>query len=173
MYATHRENGFWQRSKDVETRWRFTSERPAGDHETLPLINVDYDLSLSNLNTAPPGPFSFGVRFRLAPGATPSPITSVVVERSWNGGTTWSPAASRCKRASCTVQDPQSRLGLRIPAGDRDGRRRPLGRPDGQRRLRGREMNSPGWKPGVSPMGDPGFEPGTSALSERRSNQLS
>ena len=29
VYATHRENGFWQRSKDVETRWRFASERPA------------------------------------------------------------------------------------------------------------------------------------------------
>ena len=45
VYATHRENGFWQRSQDVETRWRFASQRPAGDHESLPLINVDYDLA--------------------------------------------------------------------------------------------------------------------------------
>ena len=125
VYATHRENGFWQRSKDVETRWRFTSERPTVDHETLPLINVDYDLSLSNLNTAPPGPFSFGVRFRLAPGATQSPITSVVVEASWNGGTTWSPAATRCKRAACTVQIRNPGAGsasLRVTATDAAGR---------------------------------------------------
>jgi hypothetical protein len=125
VYATHRENGFWQRSKDVETRWRFTSERPAADHETLPLINVDYDLSLSSLNTAPPGAFSFGVAFRLAPGATPSPITSVAVDASWNGGTTWSPATARCKLASCTVQvrNPGSgSASLRVTATDAAGR---------------------------------------------------
>ena len=130
--------------QDVETRWRFTSERPAGDHETLPLINVDYDLSLSSLNTAPPGPFSFGVRFRLAPGATPSPITSVVrgslLERRHHLVTcSHTLQARRVHRP-----DPQSRLGLRLPAGDRDRRRRPLGRPDGRRCLRRREMNEPG-----------------------------
>ena len=125
VYATHRENGFWQRSQDVETRWRFASQRPAGDHESLPLINVDYDLGLSSLNTARPGPFSFGVGFRLAPGAAPSPIASVAVEVSWNGGVTWSPAASKCKRASCTVQVRNPSAGsasLRVTATDAAGR---------------------------------------------------
>ena len=147
-------------------------ERPAGDHETLPLIDVDYDLALSSLNTARPGPFSFGVGFRLAPGAAPSPITSVVVEVSWNGGTTWSPAASKCKRASCTVQvrNPSSgSASLRVTATDAAGRSVVQTVSDAY----GVANEEPGRNPGVSLMGDPGFEPGTSALSERRSNQLS
>jgi hypothetical protein len=125
VYSTHRDNGFWQRSQDVETRWRFTSEQPAADHETVPLINVDYDLSLSTMNTAPPGPFSFGVAFRLTPGATPSPLRSAAVEISWNGGATWSPVATRCKLASCTVQvrNPGSgSASLRVTATDAAGR---------------------------------------------------
>jgi hypothetical protein len=125
VYATHRDNGFWQRSKDVETRWRFTSERPAGDHETLPLINVDYDLQLSTMNTAPPGAFSFGVRLRLPPGARPSPITKVGIETSWDRGVSWSAASSRCKLGSCTVQTRNPRSGsasLRVTASDAAGR---------------------------------------------------
>jgi hypothetical protein len=96
----------------------------AGDHETLPLINVDYDLQLSSLSTAQPGPFSFGVGLRLAPGATPSPIRSVAVDVSWNGGTTWAPAATRCKVGSCTVQVRNPRSGsasLRVTATDAAG----------------------------------------------------
>jgi hypothetical protein len=91
----------------------------------LPLIDVDYDLGLSSLNTAPPGPFSFGVGFRLAPGAAPSPLRKVSVEVSWDGGASWSPATSRCKAASCSVQVLNPRSGsasLRVAASDAAGR---------------------------------------------------
>ena len=125
VYATHRAGGFWQHSTETETRWRFTSQHPSEEHEPLPLINVDYDLRLSSLNTAPPGPFSFGVAFRLAPGAAPSPVRDVSVETSWDGGGSWSPASTRCKLGSCTVQVRNSRSGsasLRITASDAAGR---------------------------------------------------
>ena len=69
VYTTHRANGFWQRSTTTETAWEFTSARPAGDHEVLPLMAIDYDLPLSERATAPAkSPFSFGLRFGMPAG---------------------------------------------------------------------------------------------------------
>ena len=47
------------------------------------------------------------------------------MEASWNGGATWSPAATRCKGAACTVQirNPGSgSASLRVTATDAAGR---------------------------------------------------
>ena len=109
VYTTHRQSGFWQRSNDVETHWHFTSQRPAGDHEMLPLINVDYDLPLSSLNTAPPGPFSFGVAVPARAGCDAEPDHEASrVEVSWNGGSTW----SRCSQPAASAPRAPSRSAI-------------------------------------------------------------
>ena len=55
VYSNFRHNAFWQRSSRATTEWEFSSQRPEGDHEVTPLLSIDYDLPLSETNTAPGG----------------------------------------------------------------------------------------------------------------------
>jgi subtilisin family serine protease len=126
VYTTHRENGFSQRSTTTETSWRFRSQTTEGDHEVLSLLSVDYDLGLTKHNTAPAGPFSFGVAFRMPIEVEPAPLADVSVEISWDGGAAWTNAALRsCGATGCTAQVQNVRNGsasLRITATDAAGR---------------------------------------------------
>src|SRR5262245_51553161 len=137
VYTTHRNNGFWQRSTTTETAWEFTSGRPAGDHEVLPLIGIDYDLPLSDLGTARAGtPLDIGLRFRLPPEATAAPLARLGAEISWDQGATWVPAdlrgcavggaqAKAMKAGACTVRVTNRASGsasLRVTAADTAGR---------------------------------------------------
>ena len=95
VYTTHRQNGFWRRSMTTDTRWRFESQTPTGEHEVLPLMTIDYDLALDKLSTAPAGTFRFGVRSGMPPEVETTPIANLAVEVSWDKGSTWQPAALR------------------------------------------------------------------------------
>jgi hypothetical protein len=134
--TTHRQNGFWQRSTTTTSEWTFSSARPAGDHENLPLLVVDYDLPLSSTSTAPAGTaFSFDVRVGTPPRVEAVGLTKLRVEISWDGGTTWADATLRnCSLAKpgrggassgCTAQVRNPAAGsasLRVSASDSAGR---------------------------------------------------
>ena len=130
VYATHRANGFWQRSTSTETAWEFTSARPTADHEVLPLLSVDYDLPLSERATAPAGaPFSFGLRFTMPPEVEAAPVVRMTVDISWDGGATWRPAELHgcppAGRQTCTARVVNRAAGtasLRVTAEDAVGR---------------------------------------------------
>lgn len=126
VYTTHRQNGFWRRSMTTDTRWRFESQTPTGEHEVLPLMTIDYDLALDKLSTAPAGTFRFGVSLGMPPEVTTAPTSSVAVEISWDGGVSWEQARlSACGSSGCTVQVLNRKSGsasLRVTASDTAGR---------------------------------------------------
>ena len=128
VYSKFRHNAFWQRSSRATTEWEFSSQRPEGDHEMLPLLSIDYDLPLSETNTAPGGEsFSFGLGFRMPPEVAVKPLARVSVEVSWDGGTSWTALDARgcLKQKSCTVKLKNQRSGsasLRVSAADTAGR---------------------------------------------------
>ena len=128
VYSIFRHNAFWQRSSRATTEWEFSSQRPEGDHEVTPLLSVDYDLRLSETNTAPGGAsFSFGLGFRMPPEVAVKPLARVSVEVSWDGGTSWTALDARgcLKQKSCTVKLKNQRSGsasLRVSAADTAGR---------------------------------------------------
>jgi subtilisin family serine protease len=134
VYATHRTNGFWQRSTSTETAWAFTSERPGADHQVLPLISIDYDLPLSERATAPAGsPFSFGLRLGVPPEVEAASLARMTVDISWDGGATWAAAdlrgcsviGTRTGAGPCTVRVVNRSAGtasLRVTAEDTAGR---------------------------------------------------
>ena len=141
VYSNLRRNAFWQRSSRATTEWQFSSQRPEGDHEILPLLSIDYDLPLSETNTAPGGEsFSFGLGFRMPPEVVVNPLARVSVEVSWDGGTSWTALDARgcVNKKSCTVKLNNHRSGsasLRVSAADTAGQG---GDTDRDRRLRGR-----------------------------------
>ena len=128
VYSIFRHNAFWQRSSRATTEWEFSSQRPEGDHEVTPLLSIDYDLRLSETNTAPGGAsFSFGLGFRMPPEVAVKPLARVSVEVSWDGGTSWTALDARgcLKQKSCTVKLKNQRSGsasLRVSAADTAGR---------------------------------------------------
>ena len=128
VYSTFRHNAFWQRSRRATTEWEFSSQRPEGDHEVLPLLSIDYDLPLSETNTAPGGEsFSFGLGFRMPPEVVVKPLVRVSVEVSWDGGASWTALDARgcLKQKSCTVKLKNPRSGsasFRVAAADTAGR---------------------------------------------------
>jgi len=93
-----------------------------------PLLSVDYDLRLSETNTAPGGkPFSFDLGFRMPPEVVVRPLARVSVEVSWDGGATWTALDARAclKKKSCTVELKNQRSGsasFRVSAADTAGR---------------------------------------------------
>ncbi len=133
VYQTSRSNAFWRRATTTKTSWGFSSARPAGGgHEDVPLMTVRYDLPLSARATAPRNAmFDFAVKFGMPAGVTAVPLSSVSVDVSWDGGTTWS--GSKVKKCSlgaasvtrCAVEV-KNRAGgaasLRIQGVDRAGR---------------------------------------------------
>jgi hypothetical protein len=125
VFTTKRENEFWQRSTTAETSWKFRSQTTAGDHEVLPLLSVDYDLELTKTNTARAGTYRFGVDLGMPPEVETTPITDLVVEVSWDKGSTWQRAALRdCDASGCTAQLQNQRRGsasLRVSAQDAAG----------------------------------------------------
>jgi hypothetical protein len=100
---TQRENLFWKLSTRVRTEWGFDSDTPKGDYDVLPLLGVDYRMSLSPTNTARAGKFSFTVAFAVPDGATSAPVVKPTVQLSWDDGKTWAPAVTSCAGSSCTV----------------------------------------------------------------------
>jgi hypothetical protein len=85
-----RANLFWQHSTRITTTWGFTTRRPAGDHVVLPLLDVRWQVPLSDTTTAPAGrDLRFAVRFSAPEGVAAAPVRSPVVEVSWDHGTTW------------------------------------------------------------------------------------
>jgi hypothetical protein len=89
-------------------------------------MTVDYDLALSKHSTAPAGSFTFGVELGMPPEVVIAPTASLVVEISWNGGSSWEVATlTGCSTAGCTVQVTNQRRGsasLRVTATDTAGR---------------------------------------------------
>ena len=128
VYSLFRHNAFWQRSSRATTEWVFSSQRPEGDHEVTPLLSIDYDLRLSETNTAPGGkPFSFDLGFRMPPEVVVKPLARVSVEVSWDGGASWTALDARecLKKKSCTVKLKNQRSGsasFRVSAADTAGR---------------------------------------------------
>ncbi len=128
VYSNFRRNAFWQRSSRATTEWEFSSQRPEGDHEVLPLLSIDYDLALSGTNTAPGGkPLSFDLGFRMPPEVVVKPLARVSVEVSWDGGMSWTALDARgcLLKKSCTVKLKNQRSGsasLRVSAADTAGR---------------------------------------------------
>jgi hypothetical protein len=127
VYETHRKTPFWQRSTHTLTSWTFSSRKPASGIVVLPLLIVDYDLPLSNLQTAPSGTYRFDVGVRMPPDATPRPITSLQVQLSWNSGGSWKTLAPiTCASAGqCSYRVLNQPLGsatLRVIARDAGGR---------------------------------------------------
>lgn len=127
VYETHRKTAFWQRSTHTLTSWTFGSRKPASGIVVLPLLIVDYDLPLSNLQTAPSGSYAFNVGVRMPPDADARRITSLRVELSWDHGGSWATLTpDRCASAgqcSYQVQNPRSGWAtLRVTAHDAAGR---------------------------------------------------
>ena len=123
---TKRENLFWQRSTRVTTEWGFTSDTPDDFLEVLPMLGVDYRMSLSATGTAPAKRFGFDVAFAMPNGVKTLPVVKRSVEISWDGGQTWKQADLRdCGKTSCHVEVTNKAGGqasLRVRATDAGGR---------------------------------------------------
>ena len=122
----HRENRFWQLSKDIRTKWSFRSEQPTGDRSVLPMLGVDYRMELSGTNSAAKGNYRFEVAFSMPQGATSSPLTHRRLDVSWDHGQTWERATLKnCGKTACSVAV-RNRVGatvsLRAEADDQLGR---------------------------------------------------
>ncbi len=118
---TQRENLFWKLSTRVKTEWGFDSDTSQGAYDVLPMLGVDYRMSLSSTNTARAGKFSFTVAFAMPDGATSRPLVTPTVQLSWDDGKTWAPAATKCAASSCTVtvaNRPGGMASLRVQAAD-------------------------------------------------------
>ena len=105
VYTIFRQNAFWQRSTRTR-RLGVQLPAPGGRSREPPADPVDYDLALSETNTATGGEsFSFGVDFRMPPEVVVKPLARVSVEVSWDGGTSWTALDARgcLKKKSCTV----------------------------------------------------------------------
>jgi hypothetical protein len=130
-YTATRTNGFWERSTSITSSWRFHSQRTAADHVVLPLMTASYDLGLSKLATARPGPERFTLHLGMPAGASLAPATDVRLDVSIDGGASWTPAHVRgCAFAagvgtSCRVRfvnRADSSVTLRLSARDARGR---------------------------------------------------
>lgn len=82
----------WSRySTETNTTWTFASSRPAaGQQEKPPLLQVDYDLVLDNLNQAlDQSTYTFRLGVGHLPGHTGPAIDTVQAWASFNDGGTW------------------------------------------------------------------------------------
>ena len=141
VYSVFRHNAFWQRSSRATTEWEFSSQRPEGDHEVTALLSIDYDLRLSETNTAPGGePFSFGLGFRMPPEVVVKPLARVE-RRGLVGRRGVVDGARRPRVPEAEIvhgQAEESALRLGIAAASRRPTRPGGGDPDRDRRLRRR-----------------------------------
>jgi hypothetical protein len=133
---TDRDFDWWRLSTHTHTEWRFPSAHqsggslPAGwqcdfdsrdgtgptDCAVLPLLWLDYSLTGAGLDGhAPAGASTLGVTVAPPLGATPTPITGVTVEVSYDDGQTWAPASVAGSgsqfTATYTTPDPASTNG--------------------------------------------------------------
>ncbi|MGW8885165.1 S8 family serine peptidase [Streptomyces sp. NPDC055749] len=97
----------WKRSTATTTTWKFRSHREENTYsQGIPLLFPDYDLPSDGLKTLPA---QDGVRIGLSAtghaGYTPGELTTAKVSYSYDGGTTWTEAATAQKdgRWSATV----------------------------------------------------------------------
>jgi subtilisin family serine protease len=89
--TSKRLNAWSKYSTDTFTTWVFNSSRPAeGQEERPPLVQVDYELALDDLNlTAAQSASTFRLRPGYIPGATGPGITNTQAWVSFNDGGTW------------------------------------------------------------------------------------
>ncbi|MCP2341891.1 S8 family peptidase [Actinomadura rupiterrae] len=114
-----------QVSPRTSTTWTFRSGVPSGtSSERLPLLLVDYDLSLDLRNQPTGAPATFTVA-RMA-GSARATATGLAVERSVDGGKTWHAATVRALgggKFSAALPKPAAggSLSLRVTARDSGG----------------------------------------------------
>jgi hypothetical protein len=123
-----RSAAWWRLSTRTHTEWRFASAHQSGgslpdrwhceysvagptDCAVLPLLMPDYSVAGIGLDGhAPAGPSTLDLAVAPVQGATPSPVTSVTVEVSYNSGLSWTPATVTGSgdhfTATCTTPDP-------------------------------------------------------------------
>jgi subtilisin family serine protease len=97
----------WPLATRTRAEWTFLAP-PAGDRTALPLLDLRYDLPLSDYNTAPAGVVAGYLDARHQPGAAAVPIRSVGAQVSFDDGATW--------RAVPVTRD-GARWKAQIPAG--------------------------------------------------------
>lgn len=80
---------WWTYSTEVTTTWNFNSA-PASGRRLLPLLQVEYNLGLDLLNTAPDHrAYLFTIDIGHQPGVDGPPITSADTWASFDDGATW------------------------------------------------------------------------------------
>ena len=124
MHTTLRRTESWVRlSRRIDVTWTFTSARTSAP-TTLPVQVVRFLPDLDETNTAPAGEFRFGVRVDRALGAPAATVTGLVMQVSYDGGGTWSPApvTGTGERRTVTVTNPAGgTVSLRATATDSAG----------------------------------------------------
>ncbi|WP_319463100.1 S8 family peptidase [Micromonospora sp. RTP1Z1] len=123
--TTQRSSDEWRWATRTETAWQFTSARPAGDAaHPLSLLQVDYQVPADLRGEVPGGrPHQLGLTLR-QPAGVPAPTgTSLRVEVSFDGGSTWRavPVHGSGTRFTATVPAGRGTVSLRVHAGDRAG----------------------------------------------------
>jgi hypothetical protein len=83
---------WWKLSSRTNTAWSFESERPAGGAVLLPLMLVDHELDVDELNRAPAGvPYDIDFNVRHQQGVDAS-VEDLKVWASFNDGASWKKA---------------------------------------------------------------------------------
>lgn len=110
----------WQRGISTSTAWTFRSERPAdGGTETLPLLQVGYDVPTDEAGSVGPRKHTIELRITDQLGAKVSGAT-VTVQLSYDDGATWHDAKIERGRKSLSVPVPAGTtpVSLRVTATD-------------------------------------------------------
>lgn len=94
-----RDAPWWQTSTATRTVWEFDTDTTDGE-TVLPLLQLDYDIDLDLLNSAPrpgdiPGLMTIGLEVRHPAGAEVAPVENVDVWLSYDDGASWLPRPVR------------------------------------------------------------------------------
>lgn len=94
-----RDAEWWQTSTHTSTVWEFDTDTTDGE-TVLPLLQLDYDIDLDLLNSAPqpgdgPGLRTIGLEVRHPAGAEVAPVENAEVWLSYDDGASWLPRPVR------------------------------------------------------------------------------
>ena len=126
-YTTDNPQPWVELSTHTDTTWTFPSDTTAPDRETVqPVLVADYDVDVDTRNRvhARPGtPVTVDLRLRHPEGAAATPVSTVLVEASYDDGATWQDAevAKVGQRWRASLPAGTGYVSLRVRADDTAG----------------------------------------------------